>query len=169
LKMKIKKEHLWLVWILLSIPVLAADYATGPAIQFPIVFVIPVVLSSWYSGKIWGIVLALLLPIGRVLLHYVWEPSTSVQIVMVNVAIKIIVFAGIALLVDHAASLTREVRTLKGILPICSNCKKIRDEDGSWKQMETYISEQSEAKFSHGLCSECAEKLYPQYFGKLRG
>ena len=56
-----------------------------------------------------------------------------------------------------------EITTLRGILPICSNCKKIRDDDGYWNQIESYIHEHSHAKFSHGICPECAKKLYPDY------
>ncbi|MCF8092789.1 MAG: HAMP domain-containing protein [Desulfotignum sp.] len=54
-----------------------------------------------------------------------------------------------------------EIKTLKGIIPICSHCKKIRDDDGYWNQLETYILEHSEAQLSHGICRECAEKHYP--------
>jgi hypothetical protein len=55
-----------------------------------------------------------------------------------------------------------EIKTLKGILPICSHCKKIRDDDGYWNQLEAYISAHSEAQISHGICRECAEKYYPE-------
>ena len=58
------------------------------------------------------------------------------------------------------------IKTLHGIIPICSSCKKIRDDEGSWKQLETYISEHTDAAFSHGVCTECAKKLYPGYFEK---
>ncbi len=57
-----------------------------------------------------------------------------------------------------------EIKTLHGILPICSFCKKIRDDKGAWKHLESYISERSEAVFTHGLCQECAKKAYPEYF-----
>jgi hypothetical protein len=53
-----------------------------------------------------------------------------------------------------------EVLKLQGILPICSSCKKIRDDKGYWYQVESYIESHSDAKFSHGLCEECSEKLY---------
>lgn len=56
-----------------------------------------------------------------------------------------------------------EVKTLRGILPICSNCKKIRDDKGYWHQVEVYIQNHSDAEFSHGICKECAEKLYPNF------
>ncbi len=54
-----------------------------------------------------------------------------------------------------------EVQTLQGILPICSNCKKIRDDKGHWNQVEVYVRDHTEADFSHGICPECAKKLYP--------
>ena len=53
------------------------------------------------------------------------------------------------------------VKILRGLLPICASCKKVRDDKGYWKQIETYITEHSEAEFSHGLCPDCIEKLYP--------
>jgi hypothetical protein len=56
-----------------------------------------------------------------------------------------------------------EVKTLSGFLPICASCKKIRDDKGYWNQIEAYISEHSEAEFSHGICPECIKKLYPDF------
>jgi hypothetical protein len=54
-----------------------------------------------------------------------------------------------------------EVKTLGGFLPICSSCKNIRDDNGDWNQIERYIGDHSEAIFSHGICPDCARKLYP--------
>ena len=56
-----------------------------------------------------------------------------------------------------------EVKTLKGIFPICASCKKIRDDEGYWNQIEAYISKRSDAEFSHGICPECAKELYPDF------
>jgi Response regulator containing CheY-like receiver, AAA-type ATPase, and DNA-binding domains len=64
---------------------------------------------------------------------------------------------------EHSA---REIKKLRGILPICASCKKIRDDKGYWTKVEVYISDHSGTEFSHGLCPECAEKLYPAYFKK---
>jgi len=61
-----------------------------------------------------------------------------------------------------------EVKQLKGLLPICANCKKIRDDQGYWQVLEQYISEHSEAEFSHGICPECAKSLYPEYYKEKR-
>ncbi len=54
-----------------------------------------------------------------------------------------------------------EVITLRGIIPICSSCKKVRDDKGYWNQIESYIRDHSEADFSHSICPECAKELYP--------
>ncbi|MCF8130406.1 MAG: response regulator [Deltaproteobacteria bacterium] len=56
-----------------------------------------------------------------------------------------------------------EIKILKGILPVCSHCKKIRDDTDSWHAMEEYVSDHSEAKFSHSICPDCARKYYPDY------
>lgn len=58
--------------------------------------------------------------------------------------------------------LRKEVNTLSGLLPICASCKSIRGEEGYWKQVEEYVSEHTEAEFSHGICPQCMEKLYPE-------
>lgn len=55
-----------------------------------------------------------------------------------------------------------QIKILRGFLPICCSCKKIRDDKGYWRQIESYISEHSEATFSHGICPECEKKLYPE-------
>jgi hypothetical protein len=57
-----------------------------------------------------------------------------------------------------------EVKTLSGLLPICCSCKKIRDDSGYWRQIEMYVKERSNAEFTHGICPDCAKKLYPDYF-----
>ena len=53
-----------------------------------------------------------------------------------------------------------KVKTLSGLLPICARCKKIRDDEGYWNQIESYIEKHTEAQFSHGICEECFDELY---------
>jgi CheY-like chemotaxis protein len=60
-----------------------------------------------------------------------------------------------------------KVKLLSGLLPICANCKKIRDDEGYWQQVEVYIRDHSEAEFSHGLCPDCISKLYPELSEKV--
>lgn len=55
----------------------------------------------------------------------------------------------------------KEVKVLRGLIPICASCKKIRNDSGLWQQIEEYIGEHTEAEFSHGICKPCIKKLYP--------
>jgi hypothetical protein len=59
-----------------------------------------------------------------------------------------------------------DVKALSGLLPICASCKRIRDDKGYWNQLESYIRDHSEAEFSHGICPDCAKKLYPELYEK---
>lgn len=61
-----------------------------------------------------------------------------------------------------------KVKLLSGLLPICSNCKMIRDDKGYWQQIESYIRKHSEAEFSHALCPECAQRLYPDLYARVK-
>jgi len=61
-------------------------------------------------------------------------------------------------LVSQLKEALAEIKTLKGFIPICALCKKIRDDEGYWDQLEAYISKHTDAKFTHGLCPECVEK-----------
>ncbi|MCP4755267.1 MAG: response regulator [Proteobacteria bacterium] len=63
-------------------------------------------------------------------------------------------------LIKELREALNDIKTLHGLLPICSSCKKIRDDKGYWQQIETYIEARSEAEFSHGLCHECADTMY---------
>ncbi len=60
--------------------------------------------------------------------------------------------------------LTSEIETLQAMLPICSNCKKIRNDEGYWENVEEYIGKNSNTVFTHGLCPGCAKELYPEYY-----
>ena len=62
---------------------------------------------------------------------------------------------------DELQKSLETVKRLRGLLPICANCKKIRDDKGYWNQVETYVRDHSEADFTHSICPECEEKLYP--------
>jgi hypothetical protein len=64
-------------------------------------------------------------------------------------------------LINELKDALAQVKTLSGLLPICSHCKKIRDDKGYWNQIESYIHKHSDAEFSHGICPECAKKYYP--------
>ena len=76
-------------------------------------------------------------------------------------------FAGLGILLSaivfvHVVGLVSEIKSLGGLLPICSHCKKIRDDRGYWNQLEAYLEAHSEAAFTHGICADCQEQLHAQ-------
>lgn len=66
-------------------------------------------------------------------------------------------------LIDELQCTLREVRTLRGLLPICAGCKQIRDEGGEWQPVEEFVRQRTHAEFSHGLCPACVAKWYPEF------
>jgi hypothetical protein len=98
-----------------------------------------------------------------ILLNFIpWD----VKNLMINI-FGIGVFAAIGVMVHffiHKA--VNDIHTLRGILPICSGCKKIRDAKGYWHQLESYILANSEAELSHSICPDCIAILYPEYVRK---
>jgi hypothetical protein len=71
------------------------------------------------------------------------------------------------LIAELQESLTK-VKTLRGLIPICASCKKVRNDKGYWDEVESYVSKYSDAVFSHGICPDCLEKLYPEQYKRLK-
>lgn len=96
---------------------------------------------------------------------YLAKPFNAVEL-----AARVEVGCRFVELEDRLAAKVRElqeamaqIKTLSGIVPICSSCKKIRDDAGYWRQVEIYVSEHTGATFTHGICPDCMAKLYPEY------
>ncbi len=111
--------------------------------------------------------------------HYVHTIKTPVRDENGNVAAILGVFRDITKrkelederekLISELRDALSKVKQLSGMLPICASCKKIRDDNGYWNQIEAYISDHSEALFSHGICPDCAKKLYPEIYDQIYG
>jgi hypothetical protein len=67
-------------------------------------------------------------------------------------------------LINELQEALAKIRTLKGLIPICASCKKVRDDKGYWQQVEVYIRDHSEAEFTHGICPDCFQRLYPDEY-----
>jgi PAS domain S-box-containing protein len=72
-------------------------------------------------------------------------------------------------LIEELTEALAQVKTLSGLLPICAWCKSIRDDQGYWKAVETYLAEHSQAAFTHGICPDCLKRLYPDYEARSPG
>jgi hypothetical protein len=149
---------------------LGLDFLLGPYIVFPITFFIPVVIAGWFCRPYYAYLLAIIQPLVRLSFPFSRHAPWNVTDSIINTTIRIIVLMFFAYLVSRTARQTRElarrVNLLEGILPICSLCKKIRDERGNWQQVEIYVSNRSEALFSHSLCPDCLKRDYKNIPGE---
>jgi len=164
----LSKYQKLVLWGGLALLMAAGDYVMGPFLQFPFLFVFPVSLASWYNGRKWGLLLAVILPLFRLYFSTLWLIPWTMLDASINAVIRILVLSLVAVLVDRTAvqnrALNEEIRVLRGIVPICSFCKRIRSDNNAWEQLESYITQHSEAQFSHGLCPECAQEHYREFF-----
>ena len=155
---------------ILAIIVLLIDYWSGPLIRFPILYLLPIVLVAWFNRLRWGLAFAVVMPLIHLSFTKFWVTPFRLVDAMINTCIRIIVFIGFAYLINKVAiqkrELEKEVQTLRGILPICSFCKKIRNQDGIWEPVESFVMKRSDAEFSHGICPECCKKNYPDFYQK---
>lgn len=161
-------------WSALALVILMGDYLAGPTIQFPILYLIPVSLASWYSGYRCGLAFAVTMPLIRLSFHGMfWPVPLSVLDASINTLIRILVLGGAAFLVSRTATQTQElakrVNVLEGFLPICSFCKKIRDHNNSWQPLERFISDRSNAQFTHGFCPDCGQRHYGDFLKRGDG
>ncbi|GEM_PF-6330284 len=125
------------------------DGLLGPTLSFPFR-----ILRPWYL-RTWGLLLWAALTLGLALAAARWRTAALTRD---RLRLEGLVDLRTSELLLANAELTQamgEVRTLSGLVPICCYCKKIRDDDGFWNQLERYIQEHSHAQFSHGICPDC--------------
>jgi hypothetical protein len=159
-----KIKPVW--WIALGAVMLWIDYLTSRDGQFPVIYVLPVMLAAWYSGKWPAVGLAVAVPVFRLLVLVMPHREVGdMGSLALATALRGIVIVFLALwfarLAEFERALQTRVKVLEGLLPICTFCKNIRNEGGDWERLEKFISRRSEAEFSHGICPTCAEKHYP--------
>jgi hypothetical protein len=162
------QKWLPLIWVGLATVVLGAEYFTGPLISFSIAFVIPVALAARLSGRWWGIALGVLMPLARFGFTFLWNTPWTLAESLINAGIRMAVLVTFAVLIDRVTRQAREIRILHGLLPVCAFCKKIRIEDQNWRPIESYITEHSEASFTHTVRPECAKQHDGEYFDQIK-
>ena len=156
---KARVEH----WVIASALILLLDYSTGPFIQFPILFVLPVAIATAGQGLIAGLAVAILLPLLRLSFFLRWELQTSWALEWADTLVDVVILSGFAVTIHQIVRQQRQIKVLEGMLPICSFCKRIRDQDGEWRRMESFITERSSARFSHTFCEQCGKIHYPGF------
>ena len=153
---------------IIALGLFALDYVTGPIILIPFFYVILVSLLAWFVGTKLAYFFSVVLPLLRILAHIFWNSPWAVSETMVNVIIQMISLIVIVYLTTIIKKLAQEIRILKGDLPICYYCSNIRNERGEWEQIESYVSRQSEIRFTHDICPDCMERAFGNILNNQR-
>ncbi len=91
-----------------------------------------------------------------------WQGTRAILYVMRDCSERVALEQERNRLIDELKTALGEVKRLSGLLPICANCKRVRDDEGYWEDVDQYLSTHSEAMITHGICPECMQKLYPE-------
>ncbi len=177
---------IWMTAFSLDLVIGLLDYETGYEIGLSVFYLGPILLCVWFISRRAGVLMSLCSAVTMGVTMYltgyvagVGHPRgyiTDLWTLFLRLSFYLIVvflvsslkqsFDEQGKLVLELKKALDEIKTLSGFLPICASCKKIRDDKGYWNEVEKYVTDHSDAQFSHGLCPECAEKLYPEYFKK---
>lgn len=145
-------------WLTLATLCAAIDFATGPVIQFPAIYLAPIGLAAWHGGHLWGMALAIMLPLVRLAFMAVWTAPWTVPEAVLNAVIRVLVFATFAWLASRVAVQLRELertQALEGLLGVCSVCKRIHNErDEEWQPLDVYVRSRS-LQARPDVCPQC--------------
>jgi hypothetical protein len=160
-----------------------ADYLTADDLSMTAFYLLPLSFAAWFVSRSFGLVLAVA-GATTYLANEVFEMSPHrPSVIVLDTFVEGAVFVTLVLLLDalkrhlegerHARAVAEEalanVRILSSILPMCSSCKKIRDEpDGVWLPFDVYLLQHSETRVSHDVCPDCMATLYPEQFKSLQ-
>ena len=120
------------------------------------------VLRPWWNTW-WAYALAVLAAFGAVVAIVGWRVAALAQSKAALEAVVAQRTAELRARNDELSEALGRVKQLSGLLPICANCRKVRDDKGYWNQLELYLRDHSDVDFSHGICPACAKELYPEY------
>ena len=157
------------------------DYLTGYMFRLDLFYLVPVAYAAWYidrnTGYVFSLAAAGIITLsdalsGKTFGHFLlelWNASMRLGFYLIVVFLMAWVRSTMQErkeLIGELQKTLQEVKELRGILPICSSCKKIRTDEGYWQHVDVYIRDNTNAEFSHGICDDCLKKLYPEYYGK---
>jgi len=144
-----------------TLGIIVLDYLTGPAVRFPAFYALPIMLFAWYDGFRWGVVSSVLvLGVRFSMEQFIWpNVPWSMQDSLANMLSNLAMVTVMTWFASRAGMLTRQVRLLAGLLPICANCHNLRTEQNRWIRLEEFFEQRTEAIFSHGICPACEQKF----------
>jgi hypothetical protein len=155
-----------------------ADYFTSEAVDFEILFFAPVAFVAWAEGTKGALgVACFAVAAGMVTEVVLGRLSSAPLLTAWDATSHLLAFGAVIGFISTRATLHErerlierlqqandEIKTLRGLLPVCAWCARIRDDErgGRWEKLEIYVSQRSEAEFTHGICPECAEAMLGQ-------
>jgi hypothetical protein len=151
-------------WIAVAAIVVLLDFLSGPALQFPILLVIPVTLAAWHGGLRWGLSLSLGLPLFRIISYSMNAPIWPIGVTASNALIRMLTLAIMALFSSVAAEKSREAGRLRRLLTLCRYCRRTLGSSGEWELPTVAVSEEPSAELAFVVCPECAHERYPALF-----
>ena len=161
---------LYLLCGLLTLVFCLIDLSIPLGVAGGVPYITVVLLSQWLPSSKHTVIIALVCSCLTILGFYYSPPGGELWKVLFNRGLALYAIWVTALILiqkrileEKRENAKNDIKTLRGLLPICASCKKIRDDNGYWNQIEQYISDHSEADFSHSICPECSNLLYPEF------
>jgi len=163
---------------LLALVILGADLLIPLGVADSVPYIAVVLLSLRHSQRRFTVLMAILCSALTIVGFFFSPPGGEMWKVLANRSLALFAIWVTTVLTLQRKALAEkrdqalrereeaqaQIKILQGFLPICASCKKIRDDQGAWSQLEVYIRDHSEAQFSHGICPDCARRLYPEFY-----
>ncbi|HET7600988.1 MAG TPA: hypothetical protein VFK09_11880 [Gemmatimonadales bacterium] len=147
-------------WVLVGLGIIPLDYATGPYLDsMVLLYPLPAAMAAWSEAPAWSLALAIGLPPIRLLIFHWWGWPVPGILAVLDTVVMALVSVAVAFLILQLRHQARTLRVLEGMLPICGFCKRIRNGE-KWETLEGFISDHSEARFSHTFCPSCGLAHY---------
>jgi hypothetical protein len=138
-------------YLLMGLVILVVDFATGPFLLFPILFVIPVSLAAWYLSTRWACILAVLLPLGRLCISEFIDKPSPLPYIIANSGIRVAVLLILAFFAGRAARQTKQLEEkVSGLVTMCAWSRTIQYQ-GEWISFEDYLKRRFNVETSHGI------------------
>ena len=150
-------------YVVLGAAILLLDISTGRFLQFPILFIVPVALSAWYHGPRLSYSLAVLLPVGRLLIAVSVEVQSPFPPVLVNCLVRVAVLTLLGYLVSRTARQTAALQQrIDNMVTICAWSRTV-EYQGEWISFEEYLLRRFNIKTTHGISAAEAERVFGQF------
>lgn len=147
--------------------VFVIDLFFPQGVAIGMLYAIPVLLAARSRQPHFTVLFAVACTVLAILGHVFSAPGAPLWISLTNRTLSILMFWGVALLFLQHLKVKEQVDLLHDLLPMCASCHKIRDDKGYWSQVEEYLEARTQSMLTHGICPECMQKWYPEFYPQV--